>query len=71
MIWNRRKKEKNTKKDTARMRRKWMERGIFGAYITLMFTLTCGMTVFASNDPLAVVNNLSEFIFGLIRVVVV
>lgn len=46
-----------------------MERGIFGAYITLMFTLTCGMTVFASNDPLAVVNNLSEFIFGLIRAI--
>ena len=46
-----------------------MERGIFGAYITLMFTLTCGMTAFASNDPLAVVNNLSEFIFGLIRAI--
>ena len=59
MIWNRRKKEKNTKKDTARMRRTWMERGIFGAYITLMITLTCRMTVFASNDHLAVVNILS------------
>ncbi len=69
MIWNRRKQKKNTKKDTARMRRAWMERGIFGAYITLMITLTCSMTVFASNDPLAVVNNLSEFIFGLIRAI--
>ena len=27
MIWNRRKKEKNTKKDTTRMRRAWMDRG--------------------------------------------
>lgn len=29
----------------------------------------CGMTAFATNDPLTVINNLSEFIFGLIRAV--
>jgi hypothetical protein len=69
MTWNRRKKEKKTKKDAARMRRAWMEKGIFGGYIIFMFTLTFGMTVFASNDPLEVVNNLSEFIFGLIRAI--
>ena len=51
------------------MRLAWIERGIFGAYITLMITITCSMTAFASNDPLAVVNNLSEFIFGLIRAI--
>ena len=69
MIWNRRKKEKHTKKDTARMRRAWMERGIFGANITLLITPTCSMTVCASNDPLAVVNNLAEFLFGRVRAV--
>ena len=29
----------------------------------------CTMTAFAADDPLEVVNNLSEFIFGLIRAV--
>jgi hypothetical protein len=34
---------------------------------TLMFNF--GLTVFAEDDPVAVINNLSEFIFGLIRAV--
>lgn len=36
-----------------------------------IFTLTIGtsITVFAADDPLAVVNNLSNFIFGLIRAI--
>ena len=34
-----------------------------------MLILACGMPVFASSDPLAVVNNLSDFIFGLIRAI--
>ena len=29
----------------------------------------CSLTAFAADDPLTVVNNLSEFIFGLIRAV--
>lgn len=29
----------------------------------------CTMTAFAADDPLAVINNLSDFIFGLIRAV--
>lgn len=29
----------------------------------------CTMTAFAADDPLTVINNLSEFIFGLIRAV--
>jgi hypothetical protein len=28
-----------------------------------------GITAFAANDPIAVVNNLSNFIFGLIRAI--
>lgn len=36
-----------------------------------LFTLTFGtsMTVFAADDPMSVVNNLSNFIFGLIRAI--
>jgi len=35
--------------------------------LTLMLTL--GAPAYASDDPLAVVNNLSDFIFGLIRAI--
>ena len=37
--------------------------------LTLAFVLGCSVTAFAANDPIAVVNNLSDFIFGLIRAV--
>ena len=35
--------------------------------MVLVFSVTA--TAFAADDPLAVVNNLSEFIFGLIRAI--
>ena len=35
--------------------------------VTLILSVT--MTAYAADDPIAVVNNLSEFIFGLIRAV--
>lgn len=35
--------------------------------LVLVFSITT--TAFAADDPLAVVNNLSEFIFGLIRAI--
>jgi hypothetical protein len=38
---------------------------VFGAAMLLGF----GQTAFAASDPIAVVNNLSDFIFGLIRAV--
>ena len=39
-------------------------------YTVLVLMMTIGSTtVFATNDPIAVVNNLSEFIFGLIRAI--
>ena len=45
----------------------------FRYYATVVLTLTLIMatsvTAFAANDPIAVVNNLSDFIFGLIRAV--
>lgn len=46
---------------------------IFKAYAlgVSIFAITIGtsMTVFAADDPMAVVNNLSNFIFGLIRAI--
>ena len=45
----------------------------FKAYVGIIVCLTmlfvCGVTAFAADDPVAVVNNLSTFIFGLIRAV--
>ena len=39
-------------------------------YAALVLILTLGTgTVFAAGDPLTVVNNLSDFIFGLIRAI--
>ncbi len=37
--------------------------------LCIMLCLCTGLTAFAANDPVAVVNNLSTFIFGLIRAV--
>lgn len=37
------------------------------ALVLAVALLGCSMTAFAADDPLAVINNLSEFIFGLIR----
>ena len=45
----------------------------YRAYVVTVLALTlmmcCGVTAFAAGDPIAVVNNLSDFIFGLIRAV--
>ena len=37
--------------------------------MTLALVLGSSVTAFAASDPIAVVNNLSDFIFGLIRAV--
>ena len=39
------------------------------AVLSVDLVLGCSVTAFAANDPIAVVNNLSDFIFGLIRAV--
>ena len=39
------------------------------AVIFMLVVLLCSTTVFAADDPLAVVNNLSDFIFSLIRAI--
>ena len=46
------------------------QRKTFSAYAALVFALCMGsVTVYAAADPLAVVNNLSTFIFSLIRAI--
>lgn len=45
-------------------------RNVFVFYVAMVLMMTLGATtVFAASDPLTVVNNLSEFIFGLIRAI--
>lgn len=41
---------------------------MFAVYAVAVLVMCAGsMTAFATNDPITVVNNLSEFIFGLVR----
>lgn len=43
---------------------------LFTAYTATILAFTLSTTpVFAANDPITVVNNLSDFIFGLIRAI--
>ena len=44
-------------------------RKIFMIFCVLVLTFSITTTAFAADDPLTVVNNLSEFIFGLIRAI--
>ena len=37
--------------------------------LVVVLSISCGLTVYAADDPLVVVNNLSDFIFGLIRAI--
>ena len=42
----------------------------FAVYVAIALSVcSFGTTVFAASDPLAVINNLSDFIFGLIRAI--
>ena len=43
---------------------------VYGRFIAMVLIMTAGAsTVFAADDPLTVINNLSTFIFGLIRAI--
>lgn len=47
-----------------------VQRRFFLIYMAVSLSLTIGgIPVFASSDPLAVVNNLSDFVFSLIRAI--
>ena len=64
---------KNNNKNTQRLPMPSKVKKGFRAYCTLILTLALIMSLsvsaFAAGDPIAVVNNLSTFIFGLIRAV--
>ena len=62
---------KHNKKETShRLPMGRREKKAFVIYSALVLILYCSTTTaFATNDPLTVVNNLSDFIFGLIRAV--
>lgn len=63
----------NEKKTTQRLPMTGKVKKGFHTYCTVVTaaTLVFGMSVtaFAANDPITVVNNLSDFIFGLIRAI--
>lgn len=48
---------------------KTIRKVLFFAYITLVIVGNFATPVYAANDPVTVVNNFSEFMFGLIRAI--
>lgn len=64
---NERNKRKKGSRRLPMSRRAKRAMAVYAAMV-LMLTLGAG-TAFAANDPLTVVNNLSDFIFGLIRAI--
>lgn len=65
--------KKNTKKESNKLPMNGKVKKGFRAYCAsvVAVTLIMGMSVtaFAASDPITVVNNLSDFIFGLIRAI--
>ena len=58
------------KKETRSLPMGKKSRSAFAVYAALVLMLCCcTTTAFAASDPLTVINNLSDFIFGLIRAV--
>lgn len=57
-------------KETRRLPMGKTSKRVLSAYAALVLILCCTTTTaFAASDPLTVINNLSEFIFGLIRAI--
>lgn len=48
---------------------KTIRKVLFFAYIALVIVENFATPVYAANDPVTVVNNFSEFMFGLIRAI--
>ncbi|WP_370792678.1 glutamyl-tRNA amidotransferase [Blautia sp.] len=64
------KKHTETKKETTPLKMKRRQKKLFALYAVMVLTFCIGTTcVYAAGDPLAVVNNLSTFIFSLIRAI--
>lgn len=65
-IW----KQKNRKKKTRPLPMEAGQKKMFVMYVVLVLGLCLGaVSAYAANDPLKVVNNLSSFIFSLIRAI--
>ena len=66
-------KKTNKKKATTKLPMPGKVKKGFRFYCTAVMAVTflfcCSVTAFAAGDPITVVNNLSDFIFGLIRAV--
>jgi len=61
---------KKSSKETQKLPMGRKSKKIFALYAVLVLCLICfTTTAFATNDPITVVNNLSNFIFGLIRAI--
>jgi len=61
---------KKNSKETQKLPMGRKAKKVFTLYAALVLCLTCGATTaFATSDPITVVNNLSNFIFGLIRAI--
>lgn len=64
-LWN-----KKNDKETRRLPMGKKSKHVFAAYVAVVLMCCCfTTTAFAASDPLTVVNNLSDFIFGLIRAI--
>lgn len=63
-------KRRNEKKETKKLPMSGRGKRLMAIYAVVVLMMTAGaVTVFAADDPLTVVNNLSDFIFGLIRAI--
>lgn len=62
-------KKKSTTKLPMRGKVKRGFRAYVAVVLVIVLALMMSLTAFAADDPLAVVNNLSDFIFGLIRAI--
>lgn len=63
-------KNNKQKKETHRLPMSKKSKRAFAVYAALVLMFGCfTTTAFAASDPLTVINNLSEFIFGLIRAI--
>lgn len=63
-------KQRDEKRETRKLPMSHRGKRLMVIYAALVLMMTAGATtVFAADDPLTVINNLSEFIFGLIRAI--
>lgn len=64
-LWN-----KKNDKETRKLPMGKKSKRVFATYVAMVLMCCCfTTTAFAASDPLTVVNNLSDFIFGLIRAI--